>query len=261
MEYIDLHIHSEYTKGNGITNIPKLAKRAKKYGMNSLALTDSGNIDGFTEFIKECRNVNIKPILGCGFYFASMGLDFKETTHLVLLAKNREGYNNLLNLVEFSKTEIYSNKPRIDSNILRMHNSGLICLSGGLGGVFDKPYIAGNKKMALENLTMLKGLFNTDLYLEIQDNELELNTLILDEIVKVSHQLGIEMIVTGGSFYLDRDDSTRCNEKREQNGNNKLNGNGYFFKSPGEICKKFINNKKAIKNSVYVANSIAHFDI
>ncbi len=261
MEYIDLHIHTEYTKGNGITKIPELVKRAKEFNMNTLAITDSGNIDGFGEFVKECNSVNIKPVLGCGFYFAPMGLKLKETEHLVLLAKNRDGYNNLLKLVEFSKTIGLLQKPRIDFDILQKYNNGLICLTGGLGGVFDKPFIAGNKNMALDNLVMLKQIFKANLYLELQDNELDLNTLIMDEIIKVSNNLEIEPIVTGGSFYLDRGDALKCNEIREENGNKILSGSGYFFKSPKDMISRFKNHADVIKNSVLVGKSIAKFDI
>lgn len=261
MEYIDLHIHTEYTKGNGITKISELVKKAQEFNMGTLAITDSGNIDGFYEFVKECRSVNIKPVLGCGFYFAPMGLKLKETEHLVLLAKNKEGYDNILKMVEFSRTIGLSHKPRIDFKILKKYSTGLICLTGGLGGVFDKPFIAGNKNMALENLTTLKYIFKSNLYLELQDNELELNTLIVDEIIKVSNNLDIEMIVTGGSFYLDRDDAIKCNELREKYGNKTLKGNGYFFKSPKVMISIFRNHEAALNNSVFVANSITNFDI
>lgn len=256
MEYIDLHIHTEYTKGNCITKIPDLVRRAKDYKMQALAITDSGTVDGFSEFIRECNNFDIKPILGCGFYFASMGLKLKETEHLVLLAKNRIGYDNLLKLVEFSKNSCLSDKPRIDFEILKRHSDNLICLTGGIGGVFDKPFIAGNRNMAIDNLKELKHIFKTDLYIEIQDNELEINTQILDEILKVSRKLDIEMLITGGSFYLDRANAEACNKLREKNGNRLLEGSGYFFKPPMSIISRFKDLDNPIKNSNIINNSI-----
>lgn len=261
MEYIDLHIHTEYTKGNGLTKISELVLKAKEFNMNSLAITDSGTIDGFKEFVEECNKVNIKPILGCGFYFAPLGLNLKQTNHLVLLAKNRLGYDNLLKLVEFSKSEGLTHKPRIDLDIIKKYNNELICLTGGLGGVFDKPYIEGNKNMALENIINLKEIFRDDLYLELQDNELELNSLIIPEIISVSEKYNIKLIVTGGSFYLNREDFKKCNDLRLKNGNKTLSGDGYFFKSPKYIINRFNSLEVALNNTINVTNSIVNFDI
>lgn len=254
MDYIDLHIHTEYTKGNGVTNINDLVKRAKEYEMDSLTITDSGTIKGFSEFYKECANNNIKPILGCGFYFAPLGLENPVTHHLVLIAKDINGYNNLLRLNEYSLNEGFGfGKPRIDFSVLNIINSHMFCLTGGLGGVFDKPYLSGDRELAISNIIELKKVFRESFFLELQDNGLENNSTMRKVLKQQSEELNLELVVTGGSFYLNKEDSERCNILRKQNGNKELIGNGYYFKSPEEIGYSFSEYPKAISNSVYIA--------
>lgn len=261
MNYIDLHIHTEYTEGNGISRISDLVDKAKSFGMKKLAITDSGNINGFEEFNRECTRVGIKPIFGCGFYYAPLGLELKETEHLVLLAKNSEGLKNIRSLVDFSLGAGKSNKPRIDLKRVKEHSSGIICLTGGLGGVFDKPFIAGNQNLANDNLLQLKEVFGDNLYLELQDNETELNSLIVYEILKASDKFGIKTVVTGGSFYINRVDAETCNLLRKRNGNNPLEGSGYYFKSPDEVFSRFESFSHAVNNSGIIADYIEDFNL
>lgn len=255
MEYIDLHIHTEFTKGNGITRIPYLIKKAKEYGMRSLTITDSGSIEGFHLFNSECRKEGIKPIFGCGFYFAPLGLDKPETHHLVLIAKNNLGLNNLKELNDFSCNKGLGNRPRIDREVLKRFHSNLFCLTGGLGGVYDKPYLMGNINLADSNLEFLKDLFKDNLYLEIQDNEIEKNRIMLKQLVNLSKIENIPLVVTGGSFYLNREDCTGCNSVRRKMGNRELVGSGYFFRSPMDIKEIFCEYEEAINNSNIIGNS------
>lgn len=235
MNYIDLHIHTKYTLGNGITEIEDLVIRAKKYGMEYLAITDSGSIEGFNEFRTVCNQNKISPIFGCGFYFSPLGLDDNTIHHLVLIAKNETGYNNLINLDKIAKKNKLNHKPRITWEHIEKYNDGLLCLTGGLGGVFDKPYLQGNEVLALDNIKNLQTIFKSDFYLELQDNGQEKNLIMKSKIPGIANKLGIEMVVTGGSFYLDPKDSVKCNKIREDNGNKTLKGDSYNFKSPNEI--------------------------
>ncbi|MGL1893578.1 MAG: PHP domain-containing protein [Spirochaetaceae bacterium] len=256
MNYIDFHVHTKYTLGNGLTEIPELIKQAKKFGMKALAITDSGTTKGFSEFGKKCFSKGIKPIFGCGFYVAILGLEYKQTAHMVLIAKNVEGYKNLIKLAQFSYDKGLHNKPRIDFDILKQHNAGLACLTGGLGGIIDKPYIDGNKNMAIENLQTVKGIFGKDLYIELQDNGLELNQLMGKELIKIANEQDIKLIATGGSFYINPSDSVLCNKLREDNGNNLLEGNGYYFKSEKEIIQNFNHVPESIENTIKLYKEI-----
>jgi len=258
MEYIDLHVHTEYTKGNGLSRIPELIKKAKEYKMDSLAITDSGNIDGFREFGQCCKEFDIKPIYGCGFYFAPFGFSLKETQHLVLIAKNIDGIKNIEKLVQLSNSNIIGNKPRIDISLVRQYNNGIICLTGGLGGVFDKPYIAGNCNAAIENIRDLKDIFNNDIYFELQNNGLELNRLMIPEIIKVSKSMAIPCVVTGGSFYINRTDARACNTLRIKYNNRELEGDGFYFKSKDDIHKSFQGYEEYINNSVVINKRISY---
>lgn len=253
MNYVDLHVHSEYTSGNGITKISELVNKAKEYGMEAIALTDSGTIKGFNEFAVECGRKGIKPIFGCGFYIAPLGLDNPETHHLVLLVKNEEGYSNLLKLNDFSLNEGSGSKPRIDFDVLKRFSEGLISLTGGLGGVFDKPCLSGNIDLAMVNITRLKDIFKDNLFLELQDNGIPNNMIMLDVLIELSKKLLIAPVVTGGSFYLDRDDADECNKLRVENQNKTLQGNGFYFKSGYEIENIFRMNLEAIKNSIKIS--------
>lgn len=255
LKYIDLHIHTKYTKGNGVTEILPLVKKAKEFGMSSLAITDSGTIDGFSEFNKTCLEFDIKPIFGCGFYFAPLGLADSLTHHLVLIAKNSAGLANLRILSNFSFKQGLGAKPRIDFNILKKNSSDLFCLTGGLGGVFDKPFLSGNSELAYSNIKQLKDMFKDNLYLEMQDNGLDNNREMIDILPEVSKDMNISLIVTGGSFYLNPEDAKQCNEIRAKNGNKKLVGDGFYFKSEDDIKSVFKNYTAAIENSFFIANS------
>ena len=259
MKYIDLHIHSEYTAGNGITKIPELVLRAKALGMESIALTDSASIKGFSEFRLECEKNGITPIYGCGFYMARLGLDNSLTQHLVLLAKNSQGYKNLIALNDFSYSKGLGVKPRVDFLRLKEYSKGLIALTGGLGGIYDKPYLLGDVDLADKSLNRLRAIYGNELYLELQDNGLENNRVMIKVLTELSEKEGIKTVVTGGSFYLNPSDHKECNLVREKNDNNLLKSDGYYFKTPNEIEKLFKNHKEAIERSFHIFKSLEEY--
>lgn len=260
MEYTDLHIHSEYTIGNGITKISELVKRAKEYGLDYLALTDSGSIDGFNEFGQECKKHNINPIFGCGFYLAPLGHENQVTHHIVLLAKGSVGFNNLLALSRYSFNEGLDNKPRLDFEVLKKYSDSLIVLTGGLGGVFDKPYLSGDRALAMNNIKKLQNIYGENLYLELQDNNLSDNKIMLKVLISLSEELSIPLVVTGGSFYLNREDAELCNKIRVEHNNKILKGDGYYFKSPADINNIFNDQLEAVSNSISIAKEICEMN-
>lgn len=255
--YIDLHTHTAYTHNNGLSTVNALVERAVSYQMDALAITDSGNVSGVPEFYNACIRSGIKPIIGLGFYFAddSRFSQSPHKYHLVLLAENNIGLMHLLTLAERSFTEGFYQRPRIDFELLEMFHDGLICLTGGLGGVVDKYLYAQRKNDARCFVQKCLSLFGDDhFFLELQDNGLEKNQEMIAALIKLSKETGTHCVVSGGSFYVDRKDALGCNELRQAHGNNPLHGDGYYFKSAQEISSLFSMVPEAVQASRKIAD-------
>ena len=139
-QFVHLHTHTEYSLLDGASKIPQLVAYAKELGMPALAITDHGVMYGAIEFYKECQKQGIKPIIGCEVYITSGERTDKSMSardkmyHLILLAENNEGYQNLMKLVSIGEVEGFYYKPRIDKEVLRKYSKGLICLSACVAG-------------------------------------------------------------------------------------------------------------------------------
>ena len=150
MSYVNLHEHTEFSLLDGAARIKDLVSRAKELGMDSLAITDHGNMFGVIKFYKECKKQGIKPIIGCEVYTAERNKEDKDASkdkaigHLILLCKNETGYKNLLKIVSDAYTDGFYYKPRTDKNALREYHEGLIALSGCLAGKIQRLIV--NKK-------------------------------------------------------------------------------------------------------------------
>lgn len=257
MKYIDLHVHTKYTKNNGITEIKDLIKRAKEYKMEALSIVDSATMSGIPEFYYRCIENAIKPIIGCGFYFDPFEnrRENIDKYHLVLIACTYQGYLNLIRLVNYSYDEGYTNLPRINFDILEQYKQGIICLSGGLGGLIDKMLLKGEGEIASKYIKKFIKMFGKNgFYLELQDNELLKNEIAIKKLIEKSSELDVNLIVSGGSFYINREDHVLCNQLRAENGKKELQGSGYYFKSLLEIESRFKNVPNAIENTVKVSN-------
>ena len=153
--FVHLHVHSEYSLLDGANRIKDLPIRAKELGMNAIALTDHGVMYGVIDFYKACKKEGIKPIIGCEVYVANRtrfdkeaGLDYNN--HLILLAKNNEGYKNLTKLVSIGFTDGFYYKPRIDKEILKQYHEGLICCSACLAGEVNQAILKEDYEKAKE---------------------------------------------------------------------------------------------------------------
>ena len=171
--FIHLHTHSHYSLLSALPKIPDLVEAAKKDGAPALALTDNGNLYGAIEFYKECKKANIKPIIGVDFYVASRtrhdkqsGIDSRRT-RLILLAKNYEGYKNLIQLVTKSYLEGFYYKPRIDRELIEKHKDGLIAISSAFSGDLSMALQGNDIAKASEIANWYKEIFGKDYYLEI----------------------------------------------------------------------------------------------
>lgn len=258
MDYVDLHVHTEFTQGNALTKICELTQKAAELGMPALAITDTASVSGFVDFAAACREANIRPVFGCGFYLTT-GSRFDyldEKYHIVLLAKDDFGFANLLRLLAHAYEEGFHKRPRIDLEILSEYSRGLICLTGGLGGIIDKKVLGGDRAAGRTWIRKFRSIFTSEnLYLEVQNNNLQENRTMLQEHKHFAKRFELNFVATGGSFYLSPDEAQACNRLRKKSGNGTLSGEGYHFRSPEEMAKIFKNSPDALSNSLVIAEA------
>jgi len=218
-DYVHLHNHTQYSLLDGLTKVPALMKHVKDSGMTAVAITDHGTLSGAIEFYKEAKANDIKPIIGIEAYVAARTLYDKEPVkdkqyyHLILLAMNREGYQNLMALSTIANLEGFYYKPRIDRSILEKHNEGLICLSGCASGEIGDALRQGQYDQAKQIAQWYKQTFGDRYYLEIQDHghpdhpgHWTEQKAINDQLIRLSKELDIPCVVTCDAHYLKHED-------------------------------------------------------
>jgi DNA polymerase-3 subunit alpha len=217
--YVHLHNHTQYSLLDGLTKVPALIEHVKNSGMSAIAMTDHGTLSGTIEFYKAARAGGIKPIIGMEAYVAARSLYDREPAkdkqyyHLILLAMNHEGYQNLMALSTIANLEGFYYKPRIDRALLQKHNEGLICLSGCASGEIGDALRQGQYGQAKEIATWYKQAFGDRYYLEVQDHGHEDHPghwteqkAINEQVMKLSEELDIPCVVTCDAHYLDHAD-------------------------------------------------------
>ena len=266
--FVHLHVHSEFSLLDGANRIKDLPIRAKELGMDSIAITDHGVMFGVIDFYKACKNNNIKPIIGCEVYVAPRTRFDKEPNidnkyyHLILLAKNNEGYKNLSKLVSLGFVDGYYYKPRIDKEILEKYHEGLICCSACLGGEVAQMLLQDNPEKAEEIALWHKNLFGDDYYLEVQANSLREQIIVNQKLVQLSRKLGIKLVATNDAHYLRKEDSynhevllcIQTGKRMTDEDRMKFETDDFYIKSPEEMSEYFANIPEAIENTVEIAN-------
>ena len=214
MAFTHLHVHTEYSLLDGAARIKDVVARAKELGMDSLAITDHGVMFGVIDFYRECLKQGIHPVIGCEVYTAARTMDDKDPDkdkyqgHLVLLAKNNDGYKNLIKIVSAGFTRGFYYKPRIDKNILREHSDGIIALSACLAGKVQNCLLNRDYEGARKEAEELRDIFGEgNFYLEIQDQGLPEEAFINPELIRLSKELGIPMVATNDVHYVNQDDA------------------------------------------------------
>lgn len=236
--WVPLHVHSQYSILDASCSVDALAKRAAELGMPAVALTDHGNMHGAIEFYKACKNAAVKPIIGCEIYLAPTSrLEKKKVSpvnktayHLVLLAKNEEGYRNLCRLSSIGFLEGFYYHPRIDKELLTKHHQGLICLSACLSGQVAHAALNGSYDEFINEIQWHRDLFGDDYYLELQRHAMnqediekggmfqeawlyqyyqefiEKQNKLNGMLIEASKKLGIKLVATNDSHYLESND-------------------------------------------------------
>ncbi|MBI2627082.1 MAG: DNA polymerase III subunit alpha [Parcubacteria group bacterium] len=271
LKFTHLHTHSHYSLLDGMSKIGELISHVKKLGMNSVAITDHGNLYGAIEFYQKAKKAGIKPIIGCEMYITE-DMHSRQTTndkrdyfHLILLVKNETGYKNLVKLVTASHLEGFYYKPRIDKNLLRQYSEGLIALSGCLGGEVSRAILSNQyeraKKIALEYREIF-GLENY--YLEVQQH---LNTpdqnIVTPQIIQLSKETKIPLVATQDSHYLKKEDinahdvllAVQTGTAVDDKDRLTMKDDDYSLASPEEMTEKFKEWPEALENTLKIAQA------
>jgi DNA polymerase-3 subunit alpha len=282
MSFVGLHIHSDYSLLDGASQLPPLVDRAIELGMNAIALTDHGVMYGAIELIKVCRSKNIKPIIGNEMYVINGDIEKKgryKKYHQVVLAKNNQGYKNLVKLTTISHLKGFQGsgifaRPCINKELLQQYREGLIVTSACLGGEVPQAILKGDPALAREVAKWYKEVFGDDYYLEIQDHGSIEDRVVNVEIVKIARELDIKIIATNDSHYIscydvEAHDALLCIQTGKlvtEDKRMRYSGTEYL-KSADEMALLFRDHlpdaviKEAIATTVEVADKVKPYDL
>ena len=214
MSFTHLHVHTEYSLLDGAARIQPLVQKAAEMGMDSLAITDHGVMFGVIDFYKAAKKAGIRPIIGCEVYTAARtrfdknpDID-KKRGHLILLAENNEGYQNLVRIVSRSFTEGFYYKPRVDKELLRQYSGGLIASSACLAGDVQRKLLEGDYEGARATALEFRDIFGKDhFFLELQNHRMPEDIRVNPQLIRMSRETGIRLIATNDVHYIDRKDA------------------------------------------------------
>jgi DNA polymerase III subunit alpha len=271
-EFVHLHNHSDFSLLDGAASVGSMVGRAKALGMGALALTDHGNMFGAVKFYDACKDAGIKPIVGIEAYVAG-GSRFERTGtengnkywHLILLAKDAEGYKNLLKLSSAAYTEGFYYKPRVDFELLASHAGGLICSSACIAGEIPSLILMGKEAEAERLATRYAELFGKDrFYLELQDHGIPEQKTVNRALVAISRRTGLGLVCTNDMHYLERSDAGAhdvllcigTNRKRDEPGRMRFFGPEFYMKSPEEMEALFAEVPEALANTLKIAEMV-----
>ena len=267
--FVHLHLHTEYSLLDGAVRIPDLMQKAVVYGMPAVAITDHGNMYGAIEFYQAAKKAGVKPIVGCEAYMAAGSMSDKGANsareaafHFTLLAKNAEGYNNLVKLVSAAHLDGFHYKPRIDKELLAQHRSGLIGLSGCLKGEINMAIQAGDLKKAQKVAGEFAEIFGKEnFYLELHDHGIEAQHLCNRALLDIGKRLGLPVVAANDVHFLERShheahDVLICigtgamvHDERRMHYPTEV-----YFKSPEEMTALFSEVPDALINTLRIAD-------
>lgn len=269
MSFTHLHVHTEYSLLDGSSKIKEITKRAAELGMDSLAITDHGVMYGVIDFYKAAKEAGIKPILGCEVYVAPGSRFDKEAgtgedkyNHLVLLAENNTGYQNLMKIVSRGFTEGFYYKPRVDKELLREFHEGIIATSACLAGEVQRYLARGMYEEAKRVALYYQDIFGKDnFFLELQDHGIAEQHYVNPQLLRMSEETGIELICTNDVHYTYADDADahdillciQTGKKVTDENRMRYTGGQYYLKSPEEMAELFKYAPQALANTEKIA--------
>ncbi len=269
-DFVHLHLHTEYSLLDGAVKVDELVNHCKKNGIDTVAVTDHGNMYSSLKFAERCKKNGIKYIIGCEFYVVD---DYRSridqhADHLILLAKNKAGYINLVQLDSLAFVDGYYYRPRIDYNVLKEHTEGVICLSACLAGRIPRLLMAGEYEKAKEFALYLRSLFGEDFYLEVQNHGIPEQRQILPLIVRISRETGIPLVATNDVHYLNKEDwemqdvlmCIQTKRTLDDPTRMKMQTHEFYMKSGDEMAALFPDLPEAIANTRVIANKVSDTD-
>ena len=269
MSFVHLHVHTEYSLLDGACRINKMMDRVKELGQDAIAITDHGVMYGCIDFYKAAKAAGIKPIIGCEVYMARRtiadrvhGID-NDPYHLVLLCKDRKGYENLCLLVSEAFMHGFYGKPRVDLDMLRKYNEGLIATSACLAGAIPQHLMEEDYAAAKASALELAEIFGEDnFYLELQDHGIPEQQAVNQGICRISRETGIPLVVSNDAHYLRKEDATmqdvllcvQTGKTVDDPNRMKFQGEEFYLKSEEELRRLFPGQEEAFQNTVAIAD-------
>ncbi len=267
-EFVHLHLHTEYSLLDGACKVDDLVDHCVKNNIKAVAITDHGNMYATLYFAELCKKHNIQSIIGCEMYM-TQDLHVKDNSgdfeHLILLAKNKKGYKNLVKLDSVAFVDGFYYKPRIDYKLLREHSEGLVCLSACLAGRIPKLLLRGDYEGAKKTAVELKEIFGEDFYIEIQDHGLEEQRRILPLLLQLAKELDIQPVATNDVHYINKEDwemqdvlmCIQMKKTIDDPKRMKFETQEFYMKSAEEMAALFSYVPEAISNTLVIAEKCA----
>ena len=271
MSFVHLHTHTSYSLLDGVARIKALVNETKRMGMDSLAITDHGNMFGVLEFYTVARKAGIKPIIGCEAYVAPKSRHFKNQIddesyayHLVLIAKNVTGYKNLIKLTSQSYLEGFYYRPRIDRELLRQYSEGLIVLSACMKGEIAYKLRRGRREDAIQTAEFFLDLFGDDFYFEIQDHGISDEHATYPLVNQLADEMGVPVVATNDVHYLQKKDSQahdillclQTGKDRDDPNRMRYNTQELYLKSPEEMLALFRDKPDVVERTLEIAEKV-----
>jgi len=274
-DFVHLHLHTEYSLLDGACRIldnrrapGNLIQRASQYKMAAMGITDHGNIFGTIDFYQACVNSGIKPIIGCEVYVAPQSRYVKEgssiseaANHLILLARDRTGYKNLMRLVSIGYLEGFYYRPRIDKEALKDYSKGLVCLTGCLKSEFSQAILNDDQDKAKKAISFYGEIFGKEnFYLELIDNGISEQRKVCRELIRLGKQMEIPLVATNDCHYVDKADAYAqeillcigTGRTLDDPSHLKFSTEEFYFKSPQEMKQIFAEVPEAISNTMEI---------
>ena len=266
MGFAHLHLHTEYSLLDGVTKISELFDRVKELGQDAVAITDHGNMGAIIKKYQLAKKAGIKLIFGFEPYITK---DMKsrdrndKNFHLILLAKNLQGYKNLIRLVSIANSEGFYYKPRIDKKVLRKYSEGLICMSACIANDIDRAVVDGKEEYAKKLIEEYIDIFGKeDFYLEVQNHEIKEERIVSDFYKKIAPEYGLKIVATTDSHFLKKEDAyahevmlaIQTNGDMNSDNRFRFNGEGYWVKSEEEMRSAFPDNPEYIDTSLEIVD-------